>query len=352
MNGTTRSLSLLFGALVIAVLVAPTTAEARGGRGRGARAGPAGAKPCQTLEARFQSIEAVTLTEQEKTRVTYLREEEKLARDVYRTLAKKWSLPVFANIASAEQRHMDHLLLIFNRYKITDPVVDDTGGVFTNQDLAALYDELVTKGSATLVDALQVGARIEDLDIADLNGLLETTKNGHVRLVAQNLVKGSRNHLRAFLKVLAKQGASYTPAHLSTDAFQAILAGAHERGPVNETGAALPTGTSGQARNGQKRRGHGSGRSGRGRCDGSGQGRRGSGQCDGAGPKRDGSGQGSRGRGRGNGQCDGSGPKRDGSGQCGRGRGRGGNGQCDGTGPKRDGSGQGGRGRGRGARGS
>ena len=242
--------------------------------------------------------------------MTFLREEEKLARDVYTTLGKKWSLPIFTNIRGAEQRHMDHLTLIFNLYKLTDPVTDDTTGVFTNPELAALYEQLVAQGSASLVGALQVGATIEDLDIADIDELLAKTSNDHIRLVAQNLVKGSRNHMRAFMRTLTSQGGTYTPQYLSAEAFAAILAGDQERGPVDENGDALSTGNKNRGEGRQGRRGNGGGQ-GRGQGQGRGRGQgcgRGNGECDGSGR-----------RGRGNGNRDGSGRGGNGSRRGGRG---------------------------------
>ncbi|MCU0917960.1 MAG: DUF2202 domain-containing protein, partial [Planctomycetes bacterium] len=47
------------------------------------------------------------LTAQETANVLHMRQEEKLARDVYRIFAEMWDCPMFTNIAGAEQRHMD-----------------------------------------------------------------------------------------------------------------------------------------------------------------------------------------------------------------------------------------------------
>ena len=51
------------------------------------------------INALFDEIEFVALTDDEAAALAYLREEEKLARDVYLTLADTWQLPIFANIA-------------------------------------------------------------------------------------------------------------------------------------------------------------------------------------------------------------------------------------------------------------
>lgn len=47
-------------------------------------------------------------------------------------------------------------------------MADDVPGVFVNPSLQALHDDFVRRGSLSLVDALTLGAKIEDLDIVDL----------------------------------------------------------------------------------------------------------------------------------------------------------------------------------------
>ena len=53
-----------------------------------------------------------------------MREEEKLARDVYVALGDRWGLRVFENIARAEQRHMDAVVAQLDREGVDyEPVV-------------------------------------------------------------------------------------------------------------------------------------------------------------------------------------------------------------------------------------
>ena len=92
----------------------------------------------------------------------FMREEEKLARDTYLTLYDRWSQNIFQNIARSEQRHMDTMLDMIQYYGLEDPVTDDTVGAFNNPVLATLYDDLIERGSASLLEALHVGAYIED----------------------------------------------------------------------------------------------------------------------------------------------------------------------------------------------
>ena len=209
-----RSLNLL--AVTTAVilslaLASPGVAQQRRGSGQVGSGGGACAGGVGTL---FDQIEVTFLNGDEENHIVYMREEEKLARDVYLTLADTWQLPIFGNIAGAEQRHMDALKKVLDLYDIADPVVDDTVGVFANTHLADLYTELVTLGNTSLMNALIVGATIEDLDLYDLDEMLGNAENDHVKLVGNNLAKGSRNHLRAFMGALIAQDGTYEPQYI------------------------------------------------------------------------------------------------------------------------------------------
>jgi hypothetical protein len=149
--------------------------------------------------------QTVSLTEAEKYWLTYMREEEKLARDVYLSLYDKWQSRVFKNISVSEQTHMDAIKNLLDKYGIADPAQGKAAGVFTNPDLQALYDQLIEVGSISLVDALEVGVEIEETDIADLNAGIASTKRKDIITVYSNLLGGSLNHLDAFKSNLARQ---------------------------------------------------------------------------------------------------------------------------------------------------
>ena len=170
------------------------------------------------------------LSDAETADILYMREEEKLERDVYTTLKLKWGANVFVNISASEQVHMDALLMLIQKYNLTDPVVDNTVGVFSNTSLQALYTKLVNEGSASLAAAFNVGATIEDLDIFDLHNATLNTNNQDIRFVYDNLTKGSRNHLRAFYRTILRVGDVYTPQYIKADEFDAIITSANETG--------------------------------------------------------------------------------------------------------------------------
>lgn len=158
-----------------------------------------------------------------------MREEEKLARDVYLTLGEKWDEPVF-KIANSERRHLDAMKGLLDRFGIEDPITDDTRGVFTSERYAKLYTQLIERGSKSRVDALKVGALIEELDLSDLRKASAEAQDESVKRVLGNLQRATRNHLRAFAGALKAQDASYAAQHLTQEEFDAIAASPHERG--------------------------------------------------------------------------------------------------------------------------
>jgi len=127
----------------------------------------------------------------------HMREEEKVARDVYLTLYDMYKVPVFSNIARSEQAHMDAMLYLIDGYGLTDPVADKEQGEFTDafQDL---YDELILKGLTSLKDAYETGVAIEEMDISDLDECLSNTDVPNITRVYTNLKAASERHLKAF----------------------------------------------------------------------------------------------------------------------------------------------------------
>lgn len=179
----------------------------------------------------ISSFPAEDVSSEESEGLIYMREEEKLARDVYLTLFDQWGLRVFSNISRAEQMHTNAILYLLQKYNIDDPVVVDSIGVFQNQDLQNLYNTLLTQGKNSAIEALKVGALIEEVDIRDIQKELdEHVDNQDIRYVYENLMRGSRNHLRAFVRNLSNSGVTYEPQILSKEAFDAIINSPMERG--------------------------------------------------------------------------------------------------------------------------
>lgn len=171
-----------------------------------------------------------SLNSDETTSLIIMREEEKLAHDVYISLYNKWGVNIFSNIASSEQTHTNAVLTLLNKYEIADPVNTNTIGVFSDTSLQSLYNQLLEMGSASQLDALKVGATIEDLDIYDLNNWMTKVDNEDIKYVYEQLNKGSRNHLRSFYSQVISSGGSYSAQYISQSEMDAIIASAKETG--------------------------------------------------------------------------------------------------------------------------
>lgn len=182
------------------------------------------------LQAQITSLPTEPLNSAELTSLSFMREEEKLARDVYITLYNKWGVNIFTNISNSEQTHMDAILMLLSKYSLTDPVSNNAVGVFNNVTLQNLYNQLVAQGNISVLDAYKVGATIEDLDIFDLKNALLNNDNQDIKLVYDMLTKGSRNHIRSFYKNILSVGGSYSPQYITQAEFDAIINSAMETG--------------------------------------------------------------------------------------------------------------------------
>lgn len=178
-----------------------------------------------SIETQSEMAAAVAAPASIDEGILLMREEEKLARDVYLALYKKWSIRTFANIARSEQRHIDAVAFLMQSKGIADPVATSPPGVFTNVAIAQLYDELVALGMQSPSDALIAGAIIEDLDISDLEKLLSETDDPDTVRVYTALLRGSENHMRSFAGLLQRNGTPYEARYISDERLTEILSG-------------------------------------------------------------------------------------------------------------------------------
>ncbi len=176
------------------------------------------------MRAAINALPKGQLTPIEEEGILYMREEEKLARDVYLYLFNLWNAQVFDNIEGSEQTHTDTVLMLVERYGLVDPVSSNGPGVFQNPILQNLYNNLVSQGSSGLIEALKVGALIEEVDIVDIERYIAQVEgNDDIVLVYENLMKGSRNHLRAFVRNLERKAVTYQPQYLDANTYQSII---------------------------------------------------------------------------------------------------------------------------------
>jgi len=156
------------------------------------------------LASIFMSSQMYALDTAKQAALLFMYQEEKVARDVYITLGKKYpSATTFSSIQLSEQTHMDTVESLCIKYGVNISAIDEsTVGVFVIADLQALYDTLVKQGSASLLDAQKVGVAIETKDITDILAAEEGMPKDVVTKF-ENLRAGSYNHLDAFNKAVA-----------------------------------------------------------------------------------------------------------------------------------------------------
>tara|TARA_R110002153_G_scaffold87651_2_gene216526 strand:- start:1224 stop:1703 length:480 start_codon:yes stop_codon:yes gene_type:complete len=154
-------------------------------------------------------------------------EEEKLARDTYIYLDELWGINQFSNIQISEQSHLNAVANLLDAFDIDYAIKPE--GVFTNQEIQKLYDEFIAKGSLNIIEALEVGATIEDLDIVDLQDYINATSNTALISVFESLQCGALNHLRSFVSALENTGNTYTPQFLTVEEYELIISDSNEQ---------------------------------------------------------------------------------------------------------------------------
>ncbi len=149
-----------------------------------------------------------TVNEAETAGLLYMREEEKLARDVYTYLYTKYKLPVFLNVSKSETVHVSAVMKLIEGFNIVDNS-SDVAGIYVNTHLTELYKQLIDLGNLSVIDALKVGVMIEQADIEDLTNELLTVQNPSIKTVYTNLLAASNAHLKAFSWNLNVRGVVY-----------------------------------------------------------------------------------------------------------------------------------------------
>ena len=188
------------------------------------------ATPSQNIASQIKAYPIEPLNADESASILYMREEEKLAHDVYTTLHHKWGTNIFSNIAASEQTHTEAVLELIKKYGLVDPAGNQPVGVFSDTSLQKIYSQLVIQGNTSSLEAFKVGATIEDLDIFDLNNWSSKVDNQDIKFVYQNLTKGSRNHIRSFYSQITGAGGNYSAQYITQAEFDSIIHSSKETG--------------------------------------------------------------------------------------------------------------------------
>ena len=190
-----------------------------------------GASSAQGNYGGYQATANQHLNTSEAKTLTYMKEEEKIARDIYVTFYQQWNNRVFDKISGSEQRHMNALAQQLVMNNLPDPDTNDAVGVFSNPKLASLYNSLINKGQGSELQALQVAAYVEELDIRDLEKVIAESSSSQLNQTYKNLLRGSHNHLRAFVRQITSYfNITYNAQLLPQSQVDSILNSNHERG--------------------------------------------------------------------------------------------------------------------------
>ena len=171
----------------------------------------------------YMDLPKEDLSDKEIRSLKKMREEEMLAHDVYIAFSELYSTPVFGNISKSETQHTTVIGELLEKYDLEDPAAKHITGKFTDAHFQVLYAELVEKGKASFQEAVRVGLFIEDMDIADLEQALEKeVDNEDIKTVYGNLLRASKNHMKAFHFHASRAGLNYTPAYISESQYLEI----------------------------------------------------------------------------------------------------------------------------------
>lgn len=149
-------------------------------------------------QATTATTAATRLSASEQAGLSFSREEERMARELYRLFADKYAAAPFARISASEQRHFQAVGAVLARYGIADPSAGAKAGVYADATLQKLYDGWKASGLSSVTAADRVGIALEKRDIADLQRLQKATGNADLDRLYSNLENGSEHHLAAF----------------------------------------------------------------------------------------------------------------------------------------------------------
>ena len=177
----------------------------------------------EALDGALGALPMGQLSESEVEAIAYLREVEKLARDVLAALDQEWDVGAFGRAAESEETHSEAIKALIDRYHLWDPSSVTWEGYYNNEELLAMNRQLVRQGKRSLAEALQVGAALQEISILDMREYLAETDDEDLQMVYQNLLRASRNHLRLFYALSVQEGVAYERKHLRQTLFEEIV---------------------------------------------------------------------------------------------------------------------------------
>jgi hypothetical protein len=167
----------------------------------------------------------ITLSPAETKALINVHDNQKLSLFVYDSLFAIWGINPFGNIRYAEDQHVHFLDDVAENYAL---VLDENGisnnnPGFITQQAETIYQESISKGSLSVVDALKRGALLEEMSLLVLHEAKAVTIKSDLLHTFDILAMGSKNHLQAFNKRLKMYGVNYEPGILEPKDFKNII---------------------------------------------------------------------------------------------------------------------------------
>lgn len=149
----------------------------------------------ETLNKSTITLAPGELSAEEEASLIFMRQEEKLLRDVYTVFSQTWEIKIFDQFKQAEQRHMDAIERLLNKYSITDPVTSDEIGVFDDPQFQQKFNDYTAQGIISISEAMSAAQTMEQEAIEVIINYLLYVDNSDIFKVYTNLKTASEVHL-------------------------------------------------------------------------------------------------------------------------------------------------------------
>lgn len=158
-----------------------------------------------------------------------LREDEKISRDLALSFAELYpNEQFFRRVANAGTTHIETIEALLDYYEIEYPKLS-ARGLFSDEARQEHYDQLLEMGN-TEENAYRAIAQLEEEDIVAYSEVLNDISNPNIEIVVSNLLRSSKNHLRAVVRQINRLGGEYRPLLLDEATYDKIVSSAPEKG--------------------------------------------------------------------------------------------------------------------------
>ncbi len=154
----------------------------------------------ENMSTEIITVSAEDLSAEEISSLMFMVEQEKLAKDVYSVMFDLYGLKIFENISFSEEKHVDAISRLIEKYLLDNPILDNPNGIFVNEELQELYNDRIAIGSISQVEALNVGVIIEESNIENIRYYLDfVVESENIMQAYTNLINSSENHLARYI---------------------------------------------------------------------------------------------------------------------------------------------------------